>query len=146
MLPAQTDSNLRSTIDRCGQPSRRARRRPRDGGGLPARAGGGQTAAPGAVDVEDVVIVFGAGRGRSQLRDALETELGDAVDRPDTPARFERALATLLAGRGEPGQPRVLRRPAPCQHAGVRGRSTSTARPGDQRAVRAAGRSGVFTA
>jgi hypothetical protein len=61
--------------------------------------------------VEDVVIVFGAAE-LDHLRVALEDALGDAVDRPDTPARIERALSLLLARRGLPGRPTVLRRPA----------------------------------
>ena len=124
---------------------RRARRRPRDGGGLPARAGGGQPAAPGAVDVEDVVIVLGQAEV-ALLLVALETELGDAVDRPDTPARLERALATLLAGRGEPGQPRVLRRPAALSAPESWEIHLDGVMPATGVAVRAAGRSGVFAA
>ena len=61
--------------------------------------------------LEDVVIVFGPAE-LDHLRAALEHALGDAVERPDTPARIERALSLLLARRGAPGRPRVLRRPA----------------------------------
>jgi hypothetical protein len=61
--------------------------------------------------VEDVVITLGAVE-LDQLQAALQLLLGDAVDRPDTPARIERALALLLTHRGAPGKPRVLRRPA----------------------------------
>jgi hypothetical protein len=124
---------------------RRARRRSRDGGGLPAGAGGGQPAALGVVDVEDVVIVLGQAEV-ALLLVALETELGDAVDRPDTPARLERALATLLAGRGEPGQPRVLRRPAALSAPESWEIHLDGVMPATGVAVRAAGRSGVFAA
>ena len=79
-----------------------------------------------------------------QLRAALEHVLGDAVERPDTPARIERALAILLARRGAPGKPSVLRRPAAVStpesweiHLDGVDRATS-------RAVRAAGRTGFF--
>jgi hypothetical protein len=124
---------------------RRARRRLRDGSGLPAMAGGGEPAAPGVVDVEDVVIVLGQAEV-ALLLIALETELGDAVDRPDTPARLERALATLLAGRGEPGQPRVLRRPAALSAPESWEIHLDGVMPATGVAVRAAGRSGVFAA
>ena len=65
--------------------------------------------APSRVD--DVVIVLGRFE-LDQLRVALQRALGDAVEPPDTPARIERALSLLLARRGAPGRPRVLRRPA----------------------------------
>jgi hypothetical protein len=61
--------------------------------------------------VEDVVIILGTFEV-DRLRAALERLLGDAVERPDTPARIERALSLVLAGRGVPGKPSVLRRPA----------------------------------
>ena len=120
---------------------RRARRRPRDGATASAWAGG----EPAAPVVEDVVIVLGQAEV-ALLLVALETELGDAVDRPDTPARLERALATLLAGRGEPGQPRVLRRPAALSAPESWEIHLDGVMPATGVAVRAAGRSGVFTA
>ena len=61
--------------------------------------------------VEDIVIVLGSVE-LDQLRAALQDVLGDEVERPDTPARIERALSLVLARRGAPGRPRVLRRPA----------------------------------
>jgi hypothetical protein len=67
--------------------------------------------APTARRLEDVVIVLGRAE-LDQLRAALQDVLGDAVERPDSPARIERALSLLLARRGAPGKPRVLRRPA----------------------------------
>ena len=89
---------------------RRARRRPRDGGaaarpgtaasGQPtpalARRGRGHRARPG--------------RGRPPAASRSRRVLGDAVDRPDTPARLERALAALLAGSR---RARPAPRPAP---------------------------------
>jgi hypothetical protein len=94
-------------------------------------------------DVEDVVIVLGQVE-IAQLLVALETALGDAVDRPNTPARLERALSLLMAGRGEPGRPRVLRRPAAVSTP----ESWEIHLDGIQRAtgmaVREAGRSGVI--
>jgi hypothetical protein len=93
--------------------------------------------------VEDVVIILGSVEV-DRLRAALELELGDAVERPDTPARIERALFILLAHRGAAGKPIVLRRPAGLStpesweiHLNGVDRATS-------RAVRAAGRSGSF--
>jgi hypothetical protein len=61
--------------------------------------------------LDDVVITMG-GAELDRLRQALQRLLGSAVDRPDTPARIERALALFLAYREAPGRPRVLRRPA----------------------------------
>jgi len=94
--------------------------------------------------LEDVVIIFGAGE-MYQLREALEELLGDAVDRPDTPARFERALEMLLSLRGAPGTASVLRRPALLTtpesweiHIDGTDRATS-------RAVRSAGKTGFFS-
>ena len=94
--------------------------------------------------LEDVVIIFGAGE-MYQLREALEEVLGDAVEKPDTPARFERALEMLLTLRGAPGTPTVLRRPAILTtpesweiHIDGTDRATS-------RALRSAGRTGLFT-
>jgi len=94
--------------------------------------------------LEDVVIIFSAIE-MYQLREALESVLGDAVDRPDTPARFERALELLLTMRDAPGTPTVLRRPAILTtpesweiHIDGTDRATS-------RAVRSAGRTGLFT-
>ena len=68
--------------------------------------------APSApVGIEDVVIVPG-GPELEQLLRALQGFLGAAVERPDTPARIERALSGLIASRGGTGRPSVLRRPA----------------------------------
>jgi hypothetical protein len=61
--------------------------------------------------LEDVVIVLGRVE-LVHLRAALQEVLGDAVERPDSPARIERALSLLMAQRGAEGRPRVLRRPA----------------------------------
>jgi hypothetical protein len=101
------------------------------------------THEPDAHAVEDVVIVLGRGQV-ALLLVALETALGDAVDRPNTPARLERALSLLMADRGEPGRPRVLRRPAVLStpesweiHLDGIERTTGIA-------VREAGRSGFF--
>ena len=69
-------------------------------------------AAPAApAGIEDVVIVPG-GPELEQLLRALQGFLGAAGERPDTPARIERALSGLIASRGGTGQARVLRRPA----------------------------------
>lgn len=66
---------------------------------------------PATRRLEDVVIVLGRAE-LVHLRAALQEVLGDAVERPDSPARIERALSLLMAQRGAPGRPRVLRRPA----------------------------------
>ena len=99
--------------------------------------------APGRVD--DVVIILGRFE-LDQLRVALQRSLGDAVERPNTPARIERALSLLLARRGAPGRPRVLRRPAGVStpesweiHLDGGDRATGLA-------VRNAGRTGRFVA
>ncbi len=92
---------------------------------------------------EDIVIVLG-GLELDQLRTALKHALGDAVEHPNTPARLERALSLLLASRGVPGRPTVLRRPAGLStpesweiHLDGVERATGTA-------VRDAGRTGRF--
>jgi hypothetical protein len=115
--------------------------------GEPLHGDGGEASTQSSAPtqrLEDVVIIFGAGE-MYQLREALELVLGDAVDRPDTPARFERALEMLLSLRGAPGTPTVLRRPAILTtpesweiHIDGTDRATS-------RAVRSAGRTGFFT-
>jgi hypothetical protein len=110
----------------------------------PDQASGDPTAvATPARPTEDVVIILGSFQV-DQLREALERQLGDAVERPDTPARIEHALSILLAQRQAPGKPRVLRRPAGLStpesweiHLDGVDRATS-------RAVRAAGRTGIF--
>ena len=66
---------------------------------------------PATRRLEDVVIVLGLVE-LVRLRAALQEVLGDAVERPDSPARIERALSLLMAQRGAEGRPRVLRRPA----------------------------------
>jgi hypothetical protein len=93
--------------------------------------------------LEDVVIILGAIE-MFQLGEALEDELGASIERPDTPARFERALEMLLARREAPGTPTVLRRPAILTtpesweiHIVGTDRTTS-------RALRAAARAGFF--
>jgi hypothetical protein len=77
---------------------------------------------------------------------ALQQALGNAVERPDTPARIEHALSLVLAGRDDPGRPRVLRRPAGVStpeaweiHLEGVDHATGTA-------VRSAGRTGRFHA
>jgi predicted NBD/HSP70 family sugar kinase len=61
--------------------------------------------------LEDAVLTMGS-HELDRLRQALQRLLGTAVDRHDTPARIERALALFLTDRHAPGRPRVLRRPA----------------------------------
>ena len=69
-------------------------------------------AAPSApAGIEDVVIVPGGPELERLLR-ALQGFLGAAEERPDTPARIERALSGLVASRGGTGRARVLRCPA----------------------------------
>jgi hypothetical protein len=93
--------------------------------------------------LEDVVLIFGAAE-MFQLGEALESVFGDAIERPDTPARFERAIEMLMTARGAPGTPTVLRRPAILTtpesweiHIDGTDRATS-------RALRSAGRTGFF--
>lgn len=94
--------------------------------------------------LEDVVLIFGAAE-MFQLGEALESVFADAIERPDTPARFERALEMLLTARGAPGTLTVLRRPAILTtpetweiHIDGTDRATS-------RALRSAGRTGFFS-
>ena len=103
----------------------RARRRLSGGASTPASSDTAQQPQgaeppPGAASapevpvtgrVEDVMIILGS-HEIDRLRAALERLLGAAVERPDTPARLERALSLVLARRESPGKPRVLRRPA----------------------------------
>jgi hypothetical protein len=99
--------------------------------------------APAVRRVEDIVIILG-GLEIDRLRAALERLLGDAVERPDTPARFERALAMVLARRGAPGKPRVLRRPAAVSTPESWEIHLDGVDHATGRAVREAGRTGVL--
>jgi hypothetical protein len=136
--------HLFSTI---GDPNRtmwttldRARRR------ISALVEGATEAVPaqGQPGLEDVVIILGAVE-LDQLREALELELGDAIERPDTPARFERALSLLLFHRGVPGKPRVLRRPAGVSTPESWEIHLDGIQPSAGAAVREASKTGVFT-
>ncbi len=94
-------------------------------------------------ELEDVAITMGAAE-LDRLRQALQRLLGSAVDRPDTPARIERALALYLTYRAAPGRPRVLRRPAAistpeCWEISLEGTDRATATT-----IRDAGRTGRF--
>ncbi len=93
--------------------------------------------------VEDTVIYLGPVE-LDHLRAALTMHLGGAVERPDTPARLEQALELVLADRGAPGHPRVVRRPAgistpECWEVHLVGVD-----PASDSAIREAGRSGGF--
>jgi hypothetical protein len=128
----------------------RARRRLSDRAGAPANAtqrkrdGASPALQPDDVPVvEDVVIVL----GRSEialLLVALEAALGNAVDHPDTPATLERALSLLIASRGEPGRPHVLRRPAVLSTPESWEIHLDGIEPATGIAVREAARTGVF--
>ena len=120
----------------------RARRR-LTGETLPGEGDDGDLPSAPAPRLEDVVLIFGAAE-MFQLGEALETLFSDTIERPDTPARFERALEMLLALRGAPGTATVLRRPAVLTtpesweiHIDGTDRATS-------RALRSAGRTGFF--
>ncbi len=111
----------------------------------PARAAEADDAADPTAIVEDTVIYLGPVE-LDQLRTALTRHLGGAVDRPDTPARLEQAIELILADRGAPGHPRVVRRPAgistpECWEVHLEGVD-----PASDSAIRDAGRSGAFTA
>ena len=120
----------------------RARRRLSDRAAAPANA---KPQPDDGSTVEDVVIVLGRPE-ISVLLVALETALGDAVDHPDTPATLERALSLLLADRGEPGRPRVLRRPAILSTPESLEIHLEGIEPAMGSAVRDAARNGVFDA
>ena len=116
-----------------------------DNGG--ASASGTSTTEPGSAPrpVEDVVIIL-ASHGIDQLRRALERVLGDAVERPDTPARIDRALTVYLSERGLTGKPRVLRRPAGLSTPESWEIHLDGVDKATGRAVRSAGRTGSFPA
>lgn len=127
----------------------RARRRLTRGGSSPSNpvegpvVAGDVLPAPTSHAIADLVIVLGTAE-LQRLRAALQQLLGDAVERPDTPARIERALSLLLAHRNAPGRPRVLRLPAGLStpeswEIHLDGTDEATAL-----ALRAAGRTGVF--
>ena len=120
----------------------RARRRLSDRAAAPANA---KPQPDDGSTVEDVVIVLGRPE-IAVLLVALETALGDAVDHPDTPATLERALSLLLADRGEPGRPRVLRRPAILSTPESWEIHLEGIEPAMGSAVRDAARNGVFDA
>ena len=93
--------------------------------------------------VEDVVIALRSVE-LDQLQAALQLVLGDDAERPDTPARIERALGLYLAYRGASGVARVLRRPAGLStpeswEIHLEGVDSATSA-----AIREAGRSGVL--
>lgn len=90
----------------------RARRRISGGSPAPHPQLEISTCMPAApTGIEDVVIVPG-GPELEQLLRALQGFPGGAEERPDTPARIERALSGLIASRRGSGRPSVLRRPA----------------------------------
>ena len=120
----------------------RARRRLSDRAAAPANA---KPQPDDGSTVEDVVIVLGRPE-IAVLLVALETALGDAVDHPDTPATLERALSLLLADRGEPGRPRVLRRPAILSTPESWEIHLEGIEPATGSAVRDAARNGAFDA
>lgn len=110
---------------------------------LPGERDENEPPTPPTPRLEDVVLIFGAAE-MFQLGEALESVFGDTIERPDTPARFERALEMLLTARAAPGRPTVLRRPAVLTtpesweiHIDGTDRATS-------RALRSAGRTGFF--
>jgi len=103
-----------------------------------------QAADPTAI-VEDTVIYLGPVE-LDQLQAALAARLGGAIERPDTPARLEQALALVLADRHAPGRSRVVRRPAgistpECWEVHLVGVD-----PASDAAIREAGRHGTFPA
>jgi hypothetical protein len=98
---------------------------------------------PAKCDVEDAVIIFTALQV-DQLRVALQLVLGDSVERADTPARIERALSTLLADRGAPGHPSVLRWPAGLLTPESWEIRLEGVQPATGRAIREAGLTGVI--
>ena len=100
-------------------------------------------ATPAARQVEDVVITLGAVE-LDRLRGALQLLLGDAVERPDTPARIELALGLLLVDRGAPGVARVLRRPAGLSTPEAWEIHLDGVDSGTSAAIRNAGRTGVY--
>lgn len=97
-------------------PIHRARRR-LTGSPTASPESGTAAAEPGVVaasveaELEAVVISL-SGAEMDRLRQALQRLFGGALDRPDTPARIEHALALFLAYVEAPGRPRIMRRPA----------------------------------
>lgn len=118
---------------------------PDDAGPTVAPALPGVVEVPAPPLVEDVVIVLGRIEV-DQLRAALQQQLGNSVERPDTPARIECALALLLARRGLPGRPTVMRRPAGLSSPEYWEIHLYGVEPATGTAVRDAGRSGRFAA
>jgi hypothetical protein len=134
-----------TTIDRArrrliGSPATGADAKPRKTPGS-AAAAAGATPRP----VEDVVIILGS-HGIDQLRRALEGDLRDTVERPDTPARLDHALTVYLSERRLTGRPRVLRRPAGLSTPESWEIHLDGVDKATGRAIRAAGRTGTFSA
>ena len=117
----------------------------RDDEPAPETAPEPETAPPIARELEDIVIVLGPAE-LDKLRVALQHALGSAVERPDTPARIERALSLLLGRRGAVGRPRVLRRPAGVSTPESWEIHFDGVEPATAAAVRDAGRTGRFPA
>jgi len=93
----------------------------------------------------EVVIVF-TRLDVERLAAALAVLLGDAVQRPDTPDRIERALGRLLVHRGAAGTVDVLRRPAAVSTPEAWEVRLCGTDPASATAVRDAGRTGSFAA
>lgn len=116
--------------------------------GLPTAGDPSSEPRPASADpgqVEDVLIVLGR-QELDQLRAALQAILGDAVERPNTPARIERALSLLLSRLDAPGKATVLRRPAAVSTPESWEIHLDGVDPATGTAVRDAGRTGRFTA
>lgn len=65
---------------------------------------------PPLATAEDLTLAIGRTEV-GHLADALQALLGPGVERPDTPARLEAALAAAVEQLGGAGRPRVTRRP-----------------------------------
>jgi hypothetical protein len=144
MTFSEPNPSMWTTIDR----ARRRLTGALASGSDPAKGGASNTSTTAAGStprpVEDVVIILGS-HGIDQLRRALERLLGDAVERPDTPARIDRALTVFLTERGLAGKASVLRRPAGLSTPESWEIHLDGVDKATGKAVRAAGRTGSFS-
>lgn len=101
------------------------------------------TADAGPAATEDCVLAIGRSEVQ-RLAVALQVMLGPEIERPDTPARLESALAQAVERLGGGGVPRVTRRPPGLYTPEAWQVHLIAVRPAVSEAIRGAIRTGGF--